>query len=72
MLIERVNRECGLDLYAADVDTLSGLLVSHLGRLAEAGDRVRLGGATAEIVEVQDGRATLVRMQLAAEDEEDE
>ena len=37
VLIERVNRECGLDLYAADVDTLSGLLVSHLGRLAETG-----------------------------------
>ncbi len=70
VLIERVNRECGLELYAADVDTLSGLLVSQLGRLAETGDRVRLGGATAEIVEVNDGRADLVRIRLS-KDEED-
>ena len=69
VLIERVNRECGLDLYAADVDTLSGLLVSRLGRLAEAGDRVRLAGATAEIVEVKDGRADVVRILLPKEED---
>ena len=69
VLIERVNRECGLELYAADVDTLSGLLVSHLDRLAEAGDRVSLAGATAEIVEVKDGRADVVRIRLSKEEE---
>ena len=71
VLIERVNRECGLELYAADVDTLSGLLVSQLGRLAEAGDRVRLATATAEIIEVKDGRADVVRLRLRKEDEEE-
>ena len=64
VLIGRVNRECGLDLYAADVDTLSGLLVSKLGRLAKVGDHVRLGNATARIVKVKDGRADLVRIRL--------
>ena len=63
--IDRVNRECGLDLYAADVDTLSGLLVSQLGRLAAVGDRVRLGGATAEVLEVRDGRADSVRIRIS-------
>ena len=72
VLIERVNRECGLDLYAADVDTLSGLLVSKLGRLAKRGDRVRLAGATAEIVEVKDGRADLVQIRLSKEEEGEE
>ena len=72
VLIERVNRECGLDLYAADVDTLSGLLVSQLGRLANAGDRVRLGGATAEILEVKDGRADTVRIRISKGDAGDE
>ena len=72
VLIERVNRECGLDLHAADVDTLSGLLVSHLGRLAETGDRVRLAGATAEIVEVRDGRADVVRIRLPKDEEGEE
>ena len=71
VLIERVNRECGLDLYAADVDTLSGLLVGQLGRLARTGDRVRLGGATAEVLDVNDGRAEIVRIRLSKmEDEE--
>ena len=66
--IERVNRELGLDLYAPDVDTLSGLLVSRLNRLLKVGDRVRLRNAVAEVVEEQGGRATLVRMRIAADD----
>jgi len=70
--IERVNRELGLDLYAPDVDTLSGLLVSRLNRLLKVGDRVRLRNAIAEVVEEQGGRATQVRMRLAQGDEDDE
>ncbi len=72
VLIERVNRECGLDLYAADVDTLSGFLVSQLGRLAKVGDRVRLAGGTAEIVEVRDGRANLVQIRLSKDEDGEE
>ena len=68
MPIERVNRELGLDLYAPDVDTLSGLLVSRLNRLLKVGDRVRLRNAIAEVVEEQGGRATRVRMRLAQGD----
>ena len=63
--IERVNRECGLDLYSADVETLSGLLVSHLGRLVKAGDRVRLRGATVEVLEEKYGRADLIRIHVS-------
>ena len=70
--IERVNRELGLDLYAPDVDTLSGLLVSRLNRLLKVGDRVRLRNATAEVVEEQGGRATQVRMRIAQGDEGEE
>ena len=66
--IERVNRELGLDLYAPDVDTLSGLLVSRLNRLLKVGDRVGLRNATAEVVEEQGGRATQVRMRIAQGD----
>ena len=64
MPIERVNRECGLNLYSADVETLSGLLVSRLNRLLKQGDRVRLRGATAEVVEEQAGRANRVRLRI--------
>ena len=66
--IDRVNRELGLDLYAPDVDTLSGLLVSRLNRLLKVGDRVRLRNAIAEVVEEQGGRATQVRMRIAQGD----
>ena len=70
--IERVNRELGLDLYAPDVDTLSGLLVSRLNRLLKVGDQVRLRGAVAEVVEEQGGRATQVRLRIAESDADEE
>ena len=60
--LERINRECNLDLFSPDVETLSGLMVSLVGRLLEVGDRVRLDGATAEVVEAEGGRANLVRL----------
>ena len=63
--IERVNRELGLDLYASDVDTLSGLLVSRMNRLLKVGDRIRLRDAVAEVIEEEDGRATRVRIRIS-------
>lgn len=68
MPIEGVNRECGLNLYSDDVETLSGLLVSRLNRLLREGDNVVLQGATAEVVEAQDGRANRIRLRLDRED----
>ncbi len=62
--LERINRELGLDLESQEVDSLSGLLVSHLNRLALAGDRVELHGAVAHVIEEQGGRATQVRIQV--------
>lgn len=70
--IERVNRELGLDLYAPDVDTLSGLLVSRMNRLLRTGDQVRLRGALAEVVEEEDGRATKVRIRISDGEEDGE
>jgi CBS domain containing-hemolysin-like protein len=71
VLIGAVNRELGLELYAREVDTVSGLLVHHLGRLPAVGDRVEFEGATAEVLEVVgDGRACLVRLTLAQQPEE--
>ena len=65
--LERINRELGLDLESDDVDSLSGLLVSRLSRLAQANDRVRLQGAVARVIEAQDGRATQVRIRLTGQ-----
>jgi len=60
--IERLNRELKLDLDDSEVDTISGLLVSRLGRLLRVGDVVQLKGAEAEVMEVQAGRATRIRL----------
>jgi CBS domain containing-hemolysin-like protein len=64
LALDRVNRGLHLNLDSADADTLSGLLVSKVGRLLRVGDEVELEGAQAEVVEVQAGRATRVRMRL--------
>lgn len=60
--LERINRECNLDLYSPDVETLSGLIASRVGRLLAIGDIVHLSGATAEVVEAERGRANWVRL----------
>ena len=70
--LARVNRECGLDLYSAEVETLSGLMASRLGRLLQQGDRVQLRGATAEVVEERNGRADVVRIHMARDQDAEE
>lgn len=62
--LERLNRELNLNLSSRDVDTLSGLLVSHLNRLARAGDEVEFDGTLARVLEEQGGRATQVRIRV--------
>ncbi|MCA9582114.1 MAG: CBS domain-containing protein, partial [Myxococcales bacterium] len=44
----------------ADADTIGGLIVEQLGRLARRGDRVRLGGYNAQVREVRDRRVKRV------------
>jgi CBS domain containing-hemolysin-like protein len=53
--IREVNRQFGLDLDDADYTTIGGLLFGTLGRLPNVGDRITVGGAAFEIVEM-DGR----------------
>lgn len=66
--LERLNREVRLSLESTDVDTLSGLLVSRIGRLLEAGDTVELEGASAEVIEQQGGRAVRVKLTVRSGD----
>ncbi len=60
----RLNRELGVDFYDPSIVTLSGMLVSRLGRLLKKGDVVELGDATAEVVETRANRATRIRLKL--------
>ena len=59
-LIDVVNRTLNLDLAGREVDTMAGLLMERLGRVPEAGDRVDLHGAVAQVLEVKNARATRI------------
>jgi CBS domain containing-hemolysin-like protein len=60
--IRDVNRALGLSLDDSEYTTLGGVLFGALGRLPRPGDRVPLGGATFEIVEMEGRRVGKVRL----------
>jgi len=62
MPIDEVNETYGLGLDDADYTTLGGLLFGSLGRLPRVGDRVTLGGAVFEIVEMDGRRVGAARL----------
>ena len=62
--LSRLNRELGLDLNTRHADTLSGLLVNNLGRLPRGGEFVKLKKTTAKVLEVKQGLAYQVLLQL--------
>ena len=62
--LESISRELHLQLAAPGVNTLSGFLVAQVGRFLEVGDKVKLKGAIAEVLEIEGNRATQVRITL--------
>jgi len=68
--VDRVARKLNVDLGAGDVDTVSGLVIARAGRMVQAGDRVELGDATAEILAVKGARATRLRIEVRTEGRE--
>jgi CBS domain containing-hemolysin-like protein len=65
--VDRVARRLGVDLGTGDVDTVSGLVIARAGRMVQAGDRVDLGAATAEVLEVKGARVTRLRLEVRRE-----
>jgi CBS domain containing-hemolysin-like protein len=64
--IRDVNRQFGLNLDDTDYTTIGGLLFGTLGRLPKVGDRVTVGGAAFEIVEMDGRRVGKARVWLTA------
>ncbi len=62
--VERINRDLNLSLRAPGVNTISGLLISEIGRFPEIGDLVELPGVTAQVLGVKGNRATRIRLTL--------
>ncbi|MEO8498597.1 MAG: hemolysin family protein, partial [Planctomycetota bacterium] len=63
-LVEEAERELRLELGDEDMDTVAGLLMARAQRMPVAGDKIRFHGAIAEILEVQDDRATRIQFTL--------
>jgi CBS domain containing-hemolysin-like protein len=60
--VSEVNRLLKLQLDDRDYTTIGGLLFGRLGRLPKVGDRISLGGATFEILEMDGRRVGRVRV----------
>lgn len=69
--VEEFARLTGVAPRAGSYDTVGGLVVERLGRLAAVGDQVEVDGVLIEVVEASDTRISTVRVTLAAPSEED-
>jgi CBS domain containing-hemolysin-like protein len=63
-LVEEVERALNIELADEDMDTVAGALMARAQRLPVAGDKIRLDGAVAEILDVQDDHATRIQFTL--------
>ncbi len=60
-----IEKKCKLDFGDdSDSDSISGLLTELHQKILQQGDTFDLPGATAEVVETQNGRATRIRLRL--------
>ena len=62
--LDEIARVTGIELPRGDYETVAGLVLNRLGRLAEAGDRVELEGAAVEVVDVDGWTVDRVRVVL--------
>lgn len=60
--LPQVNKKFGLDLDAADVDTLAGVMLERVGRILKIGDQVDFDGTVAEVIDVDGVRAKRIRV----------
>ena len=65
-LVEEVEQALNLELGDEDMDTVAGVLMARAQRMPVVGDKIRLNGAVAEILEVHDDRATRIQFTLSA------
>lgn len=64
-----INQVLKLSLDSHMADTFSGLLMALSGKVLTQGDRIDLPGAAAEIMEVENNRAKLIRLTLTDADQ---
>lgn len=62
--IRQVEKHLGVELPEEDYDTLAELIVSHLERLPQVGDKVELDGLSLEVSEMRGRRITWVKVKV--------
>ncbi|MBP7589915.1 MAG: HlyC/CorC family transporter [Thermoanaerobaculia bacterium] len=65
MLVVDLEDELGLELSTRDEDTIAGVVLSELGRKPRIGDRVALGEARFEVLELQGNRIRSLGLELS-------
>jgi len=65
--IRQVEKWLNVELPEEDYDTLAELLVAHLERLPQVGDRVEMDGIVLEVAEMRGRRITWIRVTLPSE-----
>ncbi len=70
--IDDLGERLGVDLPDDGVETVGGLVFSHLGRVPRVGDRVEIAGLVLEVNEMDGRRIALVRVTRTAAEQSDE
>jgi CBS domain containing-hemolysin-like protein len=65
--IRQVEKLLGVELPEEDYDTLAELVLAHLERLPQVGDRIELNGVTLEVAELRGRRITWIRVTVSPE-----
>jgi len=68
LLVDELNQLCDLSLKHPEADTVGGLVMAALGRLAEQGDHVTMDGVTFEVEGVEGLAVQTVLVRLPAAD----
>jgi CBS domain containing-hemolysin-like protein len=64
VLLEKLNERFDLELPAEEIDTVGGLVLGELGRPADLGDAVEVGGARLEVTALRGRGVARVRLVL--------
>ncbi len=72
MLVVDLEDELGIEFSDRDEDTIGGVVVSELGRLPRAGDRVAVGPLRLQVLEANRNRVRTVRVEVVPAPSSDE
>ncbi len=65
--IRQIEKYLGVELPEEDYDTLAELVVAHLEKLPQVGDRVDLDGVSLEVAEMRGRRISWIKVRLSGE-----